>query len=271
MTSDIEAALASVHMLEEPPISGSNGSGTIFFTGCSLKCVFCQNHGISAENHGKRISVERLSEIMLERQALGVHNINLVTATHYVPSVIKAVEIAKGNGLTVPIVYNSGGYENLETIKMLEGMVDIYLPDIKYFSKELSEKYSNAADYFEYAVPAVSEMYRQTGGNIFGEDGLLKKGVIIRHMPLPTHKEDSFKVLDSIKQNFGNEAYVSILNQYTPMYKASEHNEINRRLMSIEYTRIIDHFFEIGLKNGYMQKRESATAKYTPIFDLSGL
>ena len=271
MTSTIMAALASVHMWEEPPISGTNGSGTIFFSGCSLRCVFCQNHDISSENYGKAVSTKRLAEIMLEHQAAGVHNINLVTGAHFVPSIIEAVQEARDNGLKIPIVYNSGGYESVETIKMLEGIVDIYLPDIKYYSSELSAKYSNAPDYFQRASEAVKEMYRQTGENVFDENGLLKKGVIIRHLVLPSCKSDSFKILDWIRSEIGEGAYVSLLNQYVPVYRASEFKEINRRLMSLEYTRVLDHFFDIGLKNGYMQEKSSASSKYTPLFDLSGL
>lgn len=271
MTSEITASLASVHMWEEPPISGTNGSGTIFFTGCNLGCVFCQNYSISSQNKGKAITCGRLSEIMLEEQARGVHNINLVTGVHFIPSIISAVEKAKSNGLKIPIVYNSSGYEKAESIKMLDGIVDVYLPDIKYFSCELSAKYSNAKDYFSFASEAVTEMYRQTGGNTFDENGILKKGVIIRHMVLPSCREDSYKILDWIRDNIGTEAYVSLLNQYTPVYKANEYTEINRRLMSLEYTRVIEHFFDIGLKNGYMQEKSSATSEYTPIFDFSGL
>ena len=271
MTSEVRASLASVHNWEEPPISGTRGSGTIFFSGCSLRCVFCQNHDISADNFGKEISVGRLSEIMLERQAAGVHNINLVTGAHFAPSIIKAVQAAKDNGLKIPVVYNSGGYESVETIKALEGSVDVYLPDIKYYSSELSAKYSNAPDYFKYASEAVKEMYRQTGGNVFDDEGILQRGVIIRHLVLPSCKGDSFKILDWIRSEIGSEAYVSLLNQYVPVYGASKYKEINRRLMSLEYTRVIDHFFDIGLKNGYMQERSSASSSYTPLFDLSGL
>ena len=268
---EIKAALASVHMWEEPPISGSCGSGTIFFSGCNLRCVFCQNYTISSENSGKTISTERLSEIMLKQQARGVHNINLVTATHFIPSIIKAVQKAKNNGLKIPIVYNTGGYEKVESIKMLEGTVDIYLPDIKYFSSELSLKYSGASDYFDYASEAVLEMYHQTGNNIYDDNGIMKSGVIIRHMIMPSHKEDSYKVLDWIRDNIGTEACVSLLSQYTPAYNAEKYKEINRKLMSLEYTRVIEHFFDIGLKNGFMQEKSSAESKYTPIFDLSGL
>ena len=271
MTWEIKAALASVHLWEEPPISGTRGSGTIFFSGCSLRCVFCQNHDISWQNFGKSVSTERLAEIMLERQAAGVHNINLVTAAHFAPSIAEAVHTARDRGLKIPIVYNSGGYESVDTLKLLEGVVDVYLPDIKYYSPELSAKYSGAADYFLRASEAVKEMYRQTGENVFDENGILKKGVIIRHLVLPSCKADSFKILDWIRSEIGENSCVSLLNQYVPVYRASEFKEINRRLMSLEYTRVLDHFFEIGLKNGYMQEKASATSEYTPLFDLGGL
>lgn len=270
-SSEIRAALASVHKWEEPPISGANGSGTIFFSGCNLRCVFCQNYDISSQNKGKTISVERLSNIMLELQERGVHNINLVTAVHFVPSILKAIEESRENGLKIPIIYNSSGYEKVDTIKMLEGYVDIYLPDIKYFEPELSRKYSNASDYFKYTSKAVLEMYKQAGQNKFDSNGVLEKGLIIRHMVLPSCKDDSFKILDWIKENIGTETYISLLNQYTPMYHANQYKEINRKLMSLEYTRVIDHFFEIGFKNGYMQQKASATSEFTPAFDLSGL
>ncbi len=271
MTSDMQAALASVHMWEEPPISGTNGSGTIFFSGCNLRCVFCQNYNISSENYGKTVSIDRLAEIMLEEQGRGVHNINLVTAGHFIPSVARAIERARQNGLKIPVVYNSSGYEKAESLKILEGLIDVYLPDIKYFSAELSKKYSGAPDYYDNAITAVKEMYRQVGRNNFNEDGILKKGVIIRHMVLPSHREDSYNVLNGIKANFGSKAYVSLLRQYTPAYRAANYPEINRKLMSMEYTKVIDYFFEIGLKNGYMQQKTSADSKFTPIFDLSGL
>lgn len=270
-SSSMRAALASVHQWEEPPISGTNGSGTIFFSGCNLRCVFCQNYVISSENKGREISVDRLAQIMLEQQERGVHNINLVTAVQFVPLIIKSIELSKRNGLAIPIIYNSSGYENVETIQMLEGLIDIYLPDIKYCSSELSKKYSNASDYFKYASKAVLEMNRQTGQNKFDQNGLLKSGLMIRHMVLPGCKEDSFKILDWIKEQLGTDIYVSLLNQYTPTYHADQYKEINRRLMSLEYTRVLDHFFEIGLKNGYMQQKTSASDAYIPLFDFSGL
>jgi len=265
------AALASQHMWEEPCISGEKGSGTVFFSGCNLKCVFCQNFDISQEGNGKEISVERLAEIFIEQQNKGVHNINLVSAGHFIPAVKKAIIIAKSNGLAIPVVYNSNGYEKADALKELEGLIDIYLPDIKYFSSEISKEYSFAEDYFDAAINAVKEMYRQVGKNQFNENGMLKKGIIIRHLVLPNCRQDSKKILDIIKENFGNNVYISIMNQYTPMYKANEIKKLNRRLTTFEYEDVIKHFFDIGLENGFMQGKNTATDAYTPIFDLSGI
>ena len=266
-----KAALASVHQWEEPPISGTKGSGTVFFSGCSLKCVFCQNYTISAENTGKEITAQRLAEIFIEQQNRDVHNINLVSAGHFLPAVKKALILAKENGLTIPVVYNSSGYEKAEALKELDGLIDVYLPDIKYFSSELSKKYSQAENYFEVASKAVEEMYRQVGKYEFDENGIMTIGVIIRHLVLPSCRKDSKEILKFIKEKFGDNVYISLLSQYTPMYRAKEFKEINRRITTFEYEDVIDYFFEIGLKNGYMQKRTSATSAYTPIFDLKGI
>lgn len=266
-----KAALASVHKFEEPPISGTRGSGTVFFSGCNLKCVYCQNYTISQENMGKTLTTEELARIFLSQQEKGVHNINLVSSGHFLPKVREALILAKQCGLSIPVVYNSGGYEKAESLKFLEGIVDIYLPDIKYFSSELSAKYSSAPDYFAAASKAVTEMYRQVGKNSFDSEGIMKKGVIIRHLVLPGCRKDSFKILDFIKDNFGDSVYVSLLSQYTPVYKAKEIKELNRRVTTFEYQSVIDYFFKIGLQYGYMQSRDSAESIYTPIFDLSGL
>lgn len=265
------AALASIHMWEEPSISGSKGSGTVFFSGCNLKCIFCQNFDISQENKGKEISVKRLAEIFIEQQNKNVHNINLVSAAQFLPAVKEALITAKENGLTIPVVYNSNGYENAQALRELEGLIDIYLPDIKYFSPELSKELSAAEDYFDVAIKAVKEMYRQVGKNQFDDSGIMKKGVIIRHLVLPSCRQDSKKILSAIKENFRDNVYVSLMNQYTPMYKAKEIKKYNRRLTTFEYQDVLDYFFEIGLKNGYMQGRLSATDAYTPKFDLSGI
>lgn len=267
----IKAALASIHMWEEPPISGTRGSGTVFFTGCSLRCVFCQNYDISQEDNGIEITTERLSDIFIEQQMRNVHNINLVSAGHFIPQVVEALNIAKKKGLKIPVVYNSGGYEKVEALKLLEGLVDIYLPDIKFFSPEISKKYASCENYFEYASKAVKEMFRQTGGLQLDDSGIMKKGMIIRLLILPGCRKDSEKILDFIKESFGNDVYVSLLNQYTPMYKALKFKELNRRLTSFEYQKVTDYFLDIGLENGFVQEKSSAQKAYTPIFDHSGL
>ena len=264
-------ARCAPHMWEEPPISGKNGSGTVFFSGCNMRCVFCQNHDISHGGKGVEITDERLAEIFIEQQQRGVHNINLVSGGHYVPNIINAIKQAKKLGLKIPVVYNSNGYESVETLKKLEGLIDIYIPDLKYVNDEYAVKYSSAPGYFETAVSAIKEMVRQTGKNIFDENGMMQKGVIIRHLVLPSLKNDSIKVIDAIKENFGENVYVSIMSQYTPVFKAKEHKEINRRVTTFEYEKVTEHFLDIGLTKGYMQKRSSATSDYTPCFDLSGV
>ncbi len=264
-------ALVSIHNWEEPSISGEKGSGTVFFSGCNLRCAFCQNHDISHGNFGKEISDERLAEIFIEQQKRGVHNINLVSGAHFLPNIINALKKAKDMGLSIPVVYNSNGYESVESLKSLEGLIDIYIPDLKYASDEYAKKYSSASNYFETALSAIKEMVRQVGKNTFDENGIMQKGVIIRHLVLPSLKNDSIKVIDAIKENFGDSVYVSIMSQYTPVYRAKEFKEINRRITTLEYEKVTDHFLDIGLKNGYVQKRSSATSDYTPKFDLTGV
>ena len=264
------AAKAYLHMWEEPCISGTRGSGTVFFSGCSLKCCFCQNYKISAENFGKEITTHRLAEIFLELQEKGAHNINLVSPTHYVPQIISALDKCK-KWLHIPVAYNSGGYEKTETLELLKGYVDIFMPDIKYFSSELSEKYSSAPDYFEYASKAVSKMIELAGKPVIDENGIMKKGVIIRHMVLPSHRKDSEAVLREIDRLFDKESFLmSLMSQYTPFYKSSEHKEINRRISTYEYERVAELAALLGFK-GYMQERSSAKEEYTPDFDLIGI
>ena len=270
-TADIMAARASLHYWEEPCISGTSGSGTVFFSGCNLRCVFCQNHNIALGKAGRVITPEHLVKIFLQLQEQGANNINLVTPTHFLPQIVIALQQAKNQGLSIPIVYNTGSYESPEALRHLDGLVDIYLPDLKYFSPELSKELSAAEDYFDVAIKAVKEMYRQVGKNQFDDSGIMKKGVIIRHLVLPSCRQDSKKILSAIKENFGDNVYVSLMNQYTPMYKAKEIKKYNRRLTTFEYQDVLDYFFEIGLKNGYMQGRLSATDAYTPKFDLSGI
>lgn len=269
----VKIARAALHPWEEPCISGTSGSGTVFFSGCTLKCVFCQNYTLSHENFGKEVSINRLAEIFLELQQKGAHNINLVTATHYLPSIKKALESA-GSALKIPVVYNCGGYERVETLREFSDYIDIYLPDLKYYDSRLSEKYSAAADYFPVASAAITEMIRLTGGLTWDSENptLLKKGVVIRHMVLPGAKDDSIRLLHWIKDSLPpNQYLLSIMSQYTPFYKAAMYPEISRRITSYEYDKVIDTAIELGLMNGYMQEKSSAKEEYTPPFDLSGV
>lgn len=262
---------AFLHQWEEPCISGSKGSGTIFFSGCNLHCVFCQNHNISQACFGKEITTLRLAEIMLELELQGAYNINLVTPTPYVHHIIEAVSIAKQKGLNLPIVYNTNSYDAIETIEMLKGTVDIYLPDIKYMNNKYALKYSKVPHYFDYASEAIKAMINQVGFPSFDENGIMKKGVLIRHMIMPDMLEDSKNILRWIKDELGMSAYVSLMCQYTPMYKAHQYEEINRKLDDWEYEYIIAFFFKLGLENGFVQDYSSATTDYVPNFDLSGL
>ena len=263
-------AKSYLHMWEEPCISGKNGSGTVFFSGCSLKCVFCQNYKISAENFGREVTSQRLGEIFLEQQDRGAHNINLVSPTHYVPQIINALDSVKDR-LRIPVVYNSGGYEKTETLKMLDGYVDIYLPDFKYYDNSIAEKYSAAPDYFETVTAAIDEMFRQVGKYNIGDDGLMRKGMIIRHLTLPTHRFDSVKVLEEIKRRYGTEnVLLSLMSQYTPFYESSRYKELTRRISTFEYSFVADKAAELGF-DGFMQEKSSAKEEYTPDFDLSGV
>lgn len=269
----VKIARAALHHWEEPCISGTAGSGAVFFSGCTLKCVFCQNHTLSHENFGKEISVNRLAEIFLDLQAQGAHNINLVTATHYLPSVKEALDLA-GDALKIPIVYNCGGYERTETLRQYADYIDIYLPDLKYYDSALSKKYSSAPDYFTAASAAIKEMIDLTGGLSWDEKNpsLLKKGVIIRHMVLPGAKDDSIRLLHWIKDTLPEGRFLlSIMSQYTPFYKSSMYPEINRRITSYEYNKVVDAAIDLGLTTGYMQEKSSAKEEYTPPFDLSGV
>lgn len=265
--TNLKIAKAMLHYGEEPVISGKNGSGAIFFSGCNMKCCFCQNSKISSKNFGAEISVKRLSEIFLELQQQGANNINLVTATHFVPQVISALDLAKPS-LKIPVVYNCGGYESVETLKMLEGYVDIYLPDVKYFNDALAIKYSNAPHYFEAAYAAVEEMLRQVGAPVI-KDGLMKKGVIVRHLILPNCYHDSIEILKRLSK-LSQKFLVSIMRQYTPCYHAVDFKELNRRLTTFEYRKVIDECLNLGL-DGFSQEKSSATLEMTPDFNLSGI
>ena len=262
-------ALANIHNWEEPCISGTCGSGTVFFSGCNLKCVFCQNHQISHENFGKEITINRLAEIFIELQNQKVHNINLVSPTPYVPQIIEAIKIAKSNGLSIPIVYNTNSYENLETIKSLNGYIDIYLPDLKYFDDEIAINYSNAKDYFNTASLAISEMVKQVGQAKFDEHGIMKKGVIVRHLIIPGQILQTKRILNWIKQNLPKDTYISIMAQYFPTYKAKDFLEINHKITKQEYnfvTSMLEDF-----ENGYIQELGEHEEEYVPNFDLKGV
>lgn len=262
----VKIALASVHNYEEPCISGKNGSGTIFFSNCNLSCIYCQNYKISQLGKGYELSVEELANIMLKQQEKCVNNINLVTPTMYVYQIIEAIKIARKRGLKIPIIYNTNGYENVKTIQDLNGYVDIYLPDLKYYSNEISKKYSKIDNYFKYATEAIKEMYKQVGSPIFDENGIIKKGLIIRHLVLPNHLQNSKHILKWIKENMPEDTYVSVMAQYFPTYKAKEDNLINRKLNKKEYREIEEFLYTLNLENGYMQELGEHEEEYVPNF-----
>mgnify|MGYP000142100730 FL=1 len=267
----ILASRAALHFWEEPCISGTGGSGAIFFSGCTLRCCFCQNYKISRTPRGKSISSERLAEIFLELQDQGAHNINLVTATHYLPWILPALDMVKEK-LHIPVVYNCGGYERLETIQALSSYVDIWLPDLKYFSSDLSRRYSQAPDYFARASAAVRQMILQTGTPVFDDRGIMQKGVIIRHLVLPGQKEDSLQLIKWMAEELPEKQfYISLLSQYTPYEKNPDFPELNRRITSYEYQKVVEAALEAGLEQGFMQKRTSAKEEYTPSFAYQGL
>ena len=276
-TEKIYVARAALHMWEEPCISGEEGSGTVFFCGCPLRCIFCQNHKIAlgrevnGDKIGKEISVERLKEIFLELQEKGANNINLVTGTHYIPQIAEALSLAKKEGLQIPIVYNTSGYEKVESLQMLEGLVDIYLPDMKYVSKDLSKEYSNAGDYFEVASKALEEMVRQVGEPEFESNGYIKKGVIVRHMVLPGSTKDSKAVLDYLWSTYGNRIYISIMNQYTPMEQIKNHPLLSRKVTKREYSKVVDYALSLGWENGFIQEGETAKESFVPGFNGVGV
>lgn len=267
----ILVARAALHMWEETCISGKEGSGTVFFCGCNLRCVYCQNFDISRMNTGKEVSIERLGEIFLELWKKGANNINLVTPTHYVKQIIPAIEYAKSKGLNIPIIYNCGGYESVETIKLLKGYVDVFLPDFKYVDRELSSKYSGAPDYYEVASKALDKMYEIVGKPEFDERGIIKKGMIVRHLLLPGCIKDSKAVIKYIYDRFGNNVYISIMSQYTPLREIKEYPNLNRKVYPAEYKRLVDYAVEIGVTNGYVQEGDCADESFIPGFDNEGV
>lgn len=264
--SEAEVALVSLHQWEEPCLSGKNGAGTVFFSHCSMQCIFCQNHEISTEGKGFKVSIERLAQIFLEQQQRNAHCLELVTPTHYALQIIEALDIAKRNGLNIPVVYNCSGYENIETLDALRNYIDVFLPDFKYFYSETAKEYSNAPDYPKIAQKAIAKMYEFAGKPAF-KNGIMQKGVIIRHLVLPWHYKESMEIVKYIWQTYGDNVYLSLMNQYTPMYKALNHPKLKRRLTTFEYDKVVDYAAELGFTNCYIQQGKTATKDFVPNFN----
>lgn len=271
-TAELTAARAALHFWEEPCISGTNGSGTVFFSGCNLRCIFCQNHDIALGEKGKPLSLDKLADVFLKLQTQGAHNINLVTPTHFIPQIRYALLKAKEMGLSIPIVYNTGSYEDVESLRLLDGLIDIYLPDLKYYSSELSEAYSHAPDYFVKATAAISEMFRQVGKPEFDTSvGIMQRGIIVRHLLLPGQTKDSKKILRYLRETYGNDIYVSIMNQYTPLSQVSSMPDLNRKVTPNEYERVLRFAEAIGIVRGFQQEGEAADESFIPPFNFEGL
>lgn len=267
----LRVARAALHFWEEPCISGEEGSGAVFFTGCNLRCVYCQNYHLARAEQGKEITIERLAEIFLELQAQNANNINLVTGTHYVPQIVEALKISKEKGLKLPIVFNCGGYENVSTLQMLEGLVDIYLPDFKYMDSERAKRYSHAENYPETVKAALAEMVRQQPEAVFDERGMMQKGVIVRHLMLPGGIKDSKAVVSYLYETYGDRIYLSLMNQYTPLPHVECYPEINRKLKKFEYDRLVDYAISLGVEKGFIQEGETAEESFIPAFTNEGV
>ncbi len=272
-TSDIVVARAALHFWEEPCISGKEGSGAIFFSGCSLKCVFCQNRDIAIGHKGETISTERLVEIFFELEKKGANNINLVTPTHYILQIREAIILAKKQGIKIPFVYNTSSYEKKEYLALLKGLIDIYLPDFKYYDTNLAQIYSNAPDYFEVACDAVEEMVRQVGTPEFDDNGLLKKGVIVRHLILPGHTKDSKKIIEYLYSKYSDKIFISVMNQYTPWkgLDIEKYPELSRKITKREYEKVVSYALELGVSNAFIQEGDTAKESFIPEFDLEGV
>lgn len=262
----VRVARASLHMWEEPCISNEAGSGTVFFSGCPLKCVFCQNKNIASGSKGKELTTLQLSKLFLLLQEKGADNINLVTPTHFAPQIAESLREAKAEGLSIPVVYNTSGYECVETLQLLKGLIDIYLPDLKYYSNELAARYSNAPDYFDHASQAIMEMVHQTGRVVF-ERGLMKRGVIVRHMVMPGNTKDSKKIIKYLYDTFGDDIYISIMNQYTPPKDMVNFPEIARKLTHREYEKVVGYAIDLGIENAFIQEGDTAEESFIPDFD----
>lgn len=266
----ILGARAALHLWEEPCISGESGSGTVFFSGCPLRCVYCQNYQIARADVGRAITVERLAEIFLELAEQGAANINLVTPTHYTPEIIQAVCLARAQGLQLPIVYNCGGYEKVETLRQLQGIVDVYLTDFKYSQAEPAARYSGAPDYPQVAVAALEEMVRQTGAPVFDQNGLLCRGVIVRHLLLPGWLENAKGVVRQVFERYGNQVYLSLMSQYTPLPQIKPWPELDRTVPQEEYEELLDYAIGLGVENAFIQEGEAASESFIPAFDYQG-
>ncbi|SDH34907.1 putative pyruvate formate lyase activating enzyme [Pseudobutyrivibrio sp. 49] len=267
VSSTVKVARAALHFWEEPCISGENGSGAVFFSGCPLHCVFCQNEEISHGKVGKEITTEELANIYLDLQRQGANNINLVTGTHYIPSIVESVKIARDKGLQIPIIYNTSGYETEESLKLLDGIVNAYLPDFKYWDDVLASQYSHAKDYPDVVKSAIVEMVRQVGEPKFNEDGFIQSGVIVRQLLLPGHTKDSKAILKYLYETYGNRIYVSLMSQYTPMpHIAEKYPELNRRVTKREYEAVVDYALNLGIENAFIQDRKVAKESFIPKF-----
>lgn len=264
--SKIKLAYYSLHMWEEPPISGKNGSGTIFFSNCNMKCIYCQNKKISIDGYGKYISMKKLEEIMLELQKKGAHNINLVTPTHYVPQIAFVLQKIKDKSLKIPVVYNTSSYECVGTLMMMRNLVDIYLADLRYYDDDLAIKYSNCRDYFENATMAIDEMYRQVGEIKINDEGMLEKGVVVRVLILPGHVDDSKKIIEYLYKTYGNDIFISIMNQYTPVWKC-KYSNLNRKVTEDEYNEVVNYAIDLGVVNAFVQEGEAADDSFIPKFN----
>ena len=274
VNSILKVARAALHFWEEPCISGANGSGTVFFSGCSMHCVFCQNEAIAKGQIGKEISKERLGEIFLELQEKGANNINLVTPGQYVPHIVWAVQRARKDGLSIPIVYNTSAYESIDTIKRLEGIVDVYLPDFKYWDSTLASKYSNAPDYPEVAKKAIAEMVRQQPNPIFYEkegQELIQKGVIVRQLLLPGQTEDAKQIVKYLYETYGNQIFLSLMSQFTPLPHVEKYPELNQKVSRKEYDAYVDYAIELGVENGFIQEEDVAEESFIPDFNCEGV
>lgn len=266
-SNKIRIARAALHFWEEPCLSGKNGAGTVFFSYCNMKCVYCQNYRISTRGAGHEVSIGELAEIFLDLQSQGANNIDLVTPTHYALDIAEAVKKAKDSGLHIPVLYNCGGYESVETLKRLEGLIDIYMPDMKYYRDKYAVKYSSAPRYFETACAALEEMYRQTGAFVLDENGIMQRGVIVRHMMLPGLMLDTKKIMDYLFDTYGNNIYISLMSQYTPLKNVERFPELNRKIDMKKYNSIVDYCMNRGMENVFIQEGSAAKESFIPCFE----